>query len=132
MAPGDPELARSEAMNTPELIVVTPVFEDVEAATRLFGELARTCGRGTFIVAVDDGSVRAPLGALFRLGEDWAAYVVVDGRARLVKVEAGPADDSFRVVRAGLAPGARVILYPGTGISDGTRVSFTWPPATSR
>ena len=26
-------------MNTPELIVVTPVFEDVEAATRLFGEL---------------------------------------------------------------------------------------------
>lgn len=63
MAPGDPELARSEAMNTPELIVVTPVFEDVEAATRLFGELARTCGRGTFIVAVDDGSVRAPLGA---------------------------------------------------------------------
>lgn len=68
-------------------------------------------------------AVRAPLGALFRLGEDWAAYVVVDGRARLVKVEAGPADDSFRVVRAGLAPGARVILYPGTGISDGTRVS---------
>lgn len=48
-------------MSTPELIVVTPVFEDVEAATQLFGELARACGPDAFVVAVDDGSVRAPL-----------------------------------------------------------------------
>lgn len=42
-------------------VVVMPVYEDVEASTRLFQELARTQGTGTYIVAVDDGSVRQPL-----------------------------------------------------------------------
>ena len=49
-------------MNPPSLLVVTPVFEDVEASARLFAEIARTCGPGAMIVAVDDGSVRQPLG----------------------------------------------------------------------
>jgi hypothetical protein len=40
-----------------------PVFEDAEAATRLFAELAATLGEALFIVAVDDGSVREPLTA---------------------------------------------------------------------
>lgn len=42
-------------------VVVMPVYEDVEASTRLFRELARTQGTDTYIVAVDDGSVRQPL-----------------------------------------------------------------------
>jgi glycosyltransferase involved in cell wall biosynthesis len=42
-------------------IVVMPVYEDVEASTRLFQELARTQGPDTYIVAVDDGSVRQPV-----------------------------------------------------------------------
>nr|WP_193569777.1 glycosyltransferase [Luteibacter jiangsuensis] len=42
-------------------LVVMPVYEDVEASTRLFRELARTQGADTYIVAVDDGSVRQPL-----------------------------------------------------------------------
>lgn len=50
-------------MPQPDLVVVTPVFEDLEAAGRLFAELARTCGRETYVVAVDDGSVRQPLPA---------------------------------------------------------------------
>lgn len=48
-------------MPDPDLIVVTPVFEDVEASSRLFQEIARACGHGVFIVAIDDGSVRDPL-----------------------------------------------------------------------
>ena len=43
------------------LIVVTPVFEDREAASRLFQELAATFGDRVRVVAVDDGSVREPL-----------------------------------------------------------------------
>ncbi|MFT4247504.1 MAG: glycosyltransferase [Pseudomonas sp.] len=43
------------------LVVVMPVYEDLEASSRLFIELARTQGAKTFIVAVDDGSVRQPL-----------------------------------------------------------------------
>jgi glycosyltransferase involved in cell wall biosynthesis len=48
-------------MKHPRLIVVTPVFEDVEASTILFAELAKACGREIHVVAVDDGSVKQPL-----------------------------------------------------------------------
>jgi polyisoprenyl-phosphate glycosyltransferase len=42
-------------------IVVMPVYEDLEASSQLFFELARTQGPDVYIVAVDDGSVRQPL-----------------------------------------------------------------------
>lgn len=42
-------------------VVVTPVFEDAEAATRLFAELSAVVGAALFVVAVDDGSVHEPL-----------------------------------------------------------------------
>ncbi|KUJ02267.1 dolichol-phosphate mannosyltransferase [Stenotrophomonas maltophilia] len=42
-------------------IVVMPVYEDLEASSKLFVELARTQGPNTYVVAVDDGSVRQPL-----------------------------------------------------------------------
>lgn len=48
-------------MRHPKLIIVTPVFEDTEASTILFSELAKACGTEIHVVAVDDGSVRQPL-----------------------------------------------------------------------
>jgi glycosyltransferase involved in cell wall biosynthesis len=45
----------------PSLVIVTPVYEDVEAASKLFQELSKVFGRDVYIVAVDDGSVRQPL-----------------------------------------------------------------------
>lgn len=44
-----------------QLFVVTPVYEDRAASSILFGELRKSQGSETFIVAVDDGSVRQPL-----------------------------------------------------------------------
>jgi hypothetical protein len=44
-----------------KLIVVTPVYEDVEASSRLFNELATQFKQDIFVVAVDDGSVKQPL-----------------------------------------------------------------------
>ena len=43
------------------LVVVTPVYEDFEASSRLFKELAVQFGNDVFVVAVDDGSVSEPL-----------------------------------------------------------------------
>ena len=43
------------------LIVVTPVYEDVEASSRLFRELAQQYKGQVFAVAVEDGSVKQPL-----------------------------------------------------------------------
>lgn len=42
-------------------VVVTPVFEDVEASSRLFLELAQVFGKDVFVLAVDDGSVKQPV-----------------------------------------------------------------------
>jgi hypothetical protein len=49
-------------MEQPALIVVTPIFEDVEAAGQLCCELARL-NPVPFVVAVDDGSVSQPVSA---------------------------------------------------------------------
>jgi glycosyltransferase involved in cell wall biosynthesis len=48
----------------PALAIVTPVYEDVEASSRLFRELAEELGREVYVVAVDDGSVRQPASAV--------------------------------------------------------------------
>lgn len=44
-----------------ELIIVMPVYEDVEASTKLFQELASTFDKKVYIIAVDDGSVKQPV-----------------------------------------------------------------------
>lgn len=44
-----------------KLIVITPVYEDVEASSRLFNELKGQFNKKIFVVAVDDGSVKQPL-----------------------------------------------------------------------
>lgn len=43
------------------LVIVTPVHEDVDACTTLFGELSNLFHQDVYVVAVDDGSVRARL-----------------------------------------------------------------------
>lgn len=42
-------------------IVVTPVYEDIEASSRLFQELSAQFGKTVFVIAVDDGSVKQPV-----------------------------------------------------------------------
>lgn len=94
-------------------------FDDPSAASRL-GHDYRVDARVT-IDAVED-ALRAPLGALFRQGDGWAVYKLVDGRATLVPVETGIADTSFREIRDGLEVGDTVILFPGDTVTDGLRV----------
>lgn len=45
------------------IVIVTPVFEDAAAASRLFRDIARVLDSAPYVVAVDDGSVRNPLEA---------------------------------------------------------------------
>jgi glycosyltransferase involved in cell wall biosynthesis len=44
------------------LVIVTPVYEDAQASGRLFRELAAVFGAEVHVIAVDDGSVREPVG----------------------------------------------------------------------
>lgn len=44
-----------------DVVIVTPVYEDRDASSRLFEELVAVFGQRLFLIAVDDGSVRQPL-----------------------------------------------------------------------
>lgn len=94
-------------------------FADQQAAQRL-GHDYRVDAR----VVVDEAknAVRAPLGALFRRGNQWSVYQVIDDRAVLRDVEVGIADSGHRVVTKGLAAGDVVVLFPGSTVSDGMRL----------
>jgi len=48
-------------MSVEDLIIVTPIYEDVAASSRLFKELSISFDGNVFIVAVDDGSVKEPV-----------------------------------------------------------------------
>lgn len=75
-------------------------------------------------VVIDEAKnvVRVPLGALFRSGEGWAVYKVVDDRAKLVAVEPAQSDGRFRAVTSGVAEGDVVIVFPASTIADGVNV----------
>jgi HlyD family secretion protein len=66
-------------------------------------------------------AVRVPLGALFRHGDGWALYKVVDGRAKLTEVQVAEADPHFRAVAAGVSEGDEVIVFPSSSVADGAR-----------
>ncbi len=45
-----------------QVIVITPVYEDLEACKKLFKELSHEFPKSMYVVAVDDGSVQQPVG----------------------------------------------------------------------
>lgn len=94
-------------------------FQDREAA-RVLGHDYRVDARVTVDEARD--ALRVPLGALFRRGDQWYTYKVLDGHARLTPVSTGFADGTYRVITEGLAEGDEVVLFPGSTIADGLRV----------
>jgi HlyD family secretion protein len=67
-------------------------------------------------------ALRAPTDALVRSGADWAVFRLQGGRARLTPIRLGEGGERYRAVRAGLAPGDRVVLFPGDALQDGARV----------
>ena len=67
-------------------------------------------------------TLKVPVSALFRQGNQWAALVLRDGRAELVPVEAGRSSGTEVQVSSGLSEGDEVILYPGDRIQPGQRV----------
>lgn len=94
-------------------------FTDRDAARRL-GHDYRVDAR--VVVEEVKDAVRVPLGAMFRQGDGWAVYRIVDGRAVLTPLATGIADDDFRVVTEGVEAGAQVILFPGSAVAQGQRV----------
>jgi HlyD family secretion protein len=63
-----------------------------------------------------------PVSALFRTGDGWSVFAVEDGRARTRQVQVGERGAGEAEVRAGLAAGEAVILFPTDRVADGVRV----------
>jgi HlyD family secretion protein len=67
-------------------------------------------------------TLKVPAGALFRQNDQWATFVIVEGRAQLRMVKAGRTSGTEMQVLDGLKRGEKVILYPGSRVHAGQRV----------
>jgi RND family efflux transporter MFP subunit len=63
-----------------------------------------------------------PAEAVRAEGNESVAWLVREGTARRVVIEAGPVSGGRREVRAGLSGGEEVIINPPRGLEEGTRV----------
>ena len=71
----------------------------------------------------EDDVLKVPVGALFRRGTDWAAFVVEDDRARLRIVELGQRNNDDGEIVGGLEAGQAVVLHPPDTLTDGARLT---------
>jgi HlyD family secretion protein len=76
-----------------------------------------------FVVWEDASVLRVPSSALFRVGEEWAVFVVEGGRAVRRRVVIGQEAGLFTEVVQGLEEGNVVVVHPGNHVEDGARVS---------
>ncbi len=82
----------------------------------------------SFVLWAEPSVLQVPTSALFRLGEGWAAFAVVAGRAQRRTVAVGQQAGLQTEVLSGLNEGDEVILHPGNTIQDGVRVAAEREP----
>lgn len=75
-----------------------------------------------FVVWEGEDVLQVPSAALFRVGQDWAAFVVEGGRAERRIVRTGHRAGLDTEVLQGLEEGDRVIVHPGNAVDDGVAV----------
>ena len=106
-------------------------FEAPAAAASALGDAYRVEVR---VVVWQEGDVlKVPVGSLFRpsalaepgegRGDEWAAFVVNDGRARLRIVELGQRNNEEAQILSGLEAGQAVVLHPPDTLVDGAPVT---------
>lgn len=70
-----------------------------------------------------DKVLTVPIGALFRVGDKWAVFKNVEGRAKTALVQIGHRNNRVAEVLSGLSAGDEVVLHPSDRVSDGSRIS---------
>lgn len=102
------------------IVIVMPVYEDLEASGRLFQELGQQFGDRVFVVAVDDGSVRQPL-SVESLSQAGVAGAVLKLRRNVGHQRAIAIGLSYAAEH--LVPGQQVVVMD----SDGEDLPSTIP-----
>lgn len=75
------------------------------------------------VVWKGDDVLTVPSTALFRVGEDWAVFVMRNNRAELTRLSVGRSNGTRTVVDRGLAAGDLVVVQPSDALQDGSRVA---------
>ena len=101
-------------------VYVIADFDDPPGQRPQLGDAYRVEAR--VVIWEGEKVLKVPAGALFRRGEDWAVFVVREGKARLQPVRVGHGNGLETEVLEGLAEGDEVILHPGDKIADGVAV----------
>ncbi|NQT94243.1 MAG: efflux RND transporter periplasmic adaptor subunit [Lentisphaerae bacterium] len=70
-----------------------------------------------------DSVLKAPAGALFREGDDWAAFRVENGKAKMRRIKAGHSNGIEVEVIEGLKAGDEIVLHPSDALRDGSRIA---------
>lgn len=96
-------------------------FTDPVAKRPTLGDAYRVEAR--IVVWESSDVVKVPVGALFREGDDWAVFVMADGRATLQRVIIGHRNDLEAEITQGLAPGNLVIVHPSDKVQNGASVN---------
>ena len=95
-------------------------LEDPASAARKLGDGYRVEVR--VVVWREDNVLKVPTGSLFRRGDEWAVFVIEEGRARLHMVKLGQRNQSEGQITSGLSAGQVVVLHPPDTLTDGMRV----------
>lgn len=83
---------------------------------------------GEIVVWSGTDILSVPTSTLFRMGESWQLFAVVDGSARRRKVVLGHRNEWSAEVVEGVSEGDAVILFPPEGVEDGVRVRVAGEP----
>ena len=94
-----------------------------------FTEPAQTLGdgyrvEGRIVVWENENVLKIPSSALFRTGDGWSVFVVVEDKAYLRQVQVGQRTPFEAEVISGLEDAARVIVHPSNEISEAMRVEL--------
>jgi HlyD family secretion protein len=95
-------------------------LEDASAACAALGDAYRVEVR--IVVWEGRDVLRVPTSALFRQGQQWALYRILQRRAHLTRVEVGHQTGQEVEIATGVSEGDRVIVHPSDALRDGARV----------
>lgn len=131
---GGPDLAAAVERIEPAAVTRTSALGIDEQRVRVLLRLTGRAGdrqalghgyrvlAGITLLTLPD-TLAIPVGALFRSGPDWAAFVVRDGRAQLQTIALGERDGLHAQVLSGLEAGDLVIVHPSDLVAEGRKVA---------
>lgn len=100
-----------------------PVWVSLDAPREEWGRLGTGYRvEARFILWEDEEVLQIPTSALFRREDEWAVFVVRDGRAVMRPVGIGRRSGLWTQVISGIESGEKVVTHPGARIEDGVRV----------